>query len=132
MNDLLQLISQYTDFHYHELFVRELSDLIKHELSGHEREFTRLLIRQLSFINNMRSRVDQADSNEILKHTQRRFYSIHLTQKFFNIRFIIFVASDNNAVYFLSAFYERSGKKKTSYREFEPTLEDRLHDLGGI
>lgn len=129
MKDFLPLISQYTDFHYHELFIRELSNLLDDELSGHKREFVLMLTRQLRFIDTLRSRVNRADDNEILKHTQRRFYSIHLKQKFFNIRLIIFITADDSAVYFLSAFYERSGKRKTSYREYEPTLETRLHDL---
>ena len=129
MADSLNVIlNKYQDFVFHDLFISELSSLLKKELSGHEREFTRILLRQFHYINSFRSHVNNTDNNEKLKHANGA-YSIHLQQKNFNIRFLIHVSPDDTTVYFLSAFYERAGKGKTSYDEYIPILEQRLREL---
>lgn len=127
-NSLCSLLSRYPDFIFHDLFLSELSRLLKKELSGHEKEFTTVLLRQFHYIDSFRSHVNKTDRNEKLKYANGA-YSIHLKMKFFNVRFLIHVTPDDKNVYFLSAFYEREGKGKTSYDEYIPILKRRLQEL---
>ena len=132
MGDYLHsLMKKHSGFRVHELFIKELSSLINNELSGHSKEFASLLIRQLTWIDQFRSRVHETDNNEILKYVDKT-YSIHLQRKNFNIRLLIYITEDDRSVYFLSAFYERSGKKESSYEKYTPVLKQRIKDMGGI
>lgn len=109
----------------HPLFMKELSSLLKKDLKGKESHFFKILVNQLKNIEMFGILVHQTDNNEILRGLDGHFYSIHLSQSQFNVRLLIHISEDNR-VYFLSAFYERGKKKATDYSQYLPVLSDRL------
>lgn len=116
-------------FVFHKQFLQELGALLKNA-SGSEKEIFNLLVRQLGYVRDFNRRVNEVDSNEIIKHTKRCYYSLHLQGGRFNIRLIISFMMDNTPV-FLVAFYERSGKKKTNYSNYIEILDNRFKEIEG-
>lgn len=116
-------------FVFHELFIREFFEILKNA-SGSEREIFNHLIRQLGYVRDFGWRVNEVDGNEIIKHTKRSYYSLHLQSKMFNIRLIVGFLPDNTPI-FLSAFYEKAGKKKTNYSNYISTLDSRYQEIEG-
>ena len=57
-------------------------------------------------------------------------YSLHMQSKNYNVRLLISFDDDKNPL-FLSAFYERSGKKKTGYEAYTPTANARRNEMLG-
>lgn len=125
---LALLIGELNEFRLHKRFIKELSALLKKELKGKEERFFKILITQLKNIKDFGVMVHTVDDNEIIHGGDGHFYSIHFQQSQFNVRFLIYIFDDGTA-YFLSAFYERSGKKATDYTRHIPSLEQRLKDL---
>lgn len=135
----LELLKTYLNkygntFVIHPKFITELSSLIKKELKGQENLFFKRMVAQLDNIVTFRETVNTVDSNEILKAgntkngTPLKLYSIHITAKQFNIRFIICFNQKTNPL-LLSVFFERSGKKKTDYSSIIETATQRRLEL---
>lgn len=122
------LIKELQGFCLHERFIKELSALLKKELKGKESRFFKLLITQLKNIKDFGVMVHTVDNNEKIHGGDGHFYSIHFQQAQFNIRFLVYIFDDGTA-YFLSAFYERSGKRSSDYTNQIPVLEQRLREL---
>lgn len=127
---LKRLINIFDEFTLHIRFVDELNKLLKKELSGKEDIFFKILISQLNNIKTFRNMIHTVDSHEQLKGMDGHYYSIHLQQSQFNIRMLVNIP-DDGTVYFLCAFYERSGKKHTNYSNYTPVLIQRLNELLG-
>ncbi len=125
-----RLINIFCDFKLHRLFVDEIRKLLKKELSGKENLFFNVLITQLNNIRMFGKLINTVDSHEKLKGLDGHYYSIHLQQSQFNIRFLVYI-TDDNEVYFLSAFYERAGKKRTNYSTYTSVLLQRYNELLG-
>lgn len=129
--EALQLLISYLgSLTMHPQFLKELQNLLKKELKGKENRFFKLLVTQLKNIQDFGVMVHTVDSNEKIHGLDGHFYSIHFTQSQFNIRFLIHI-SDDNVVSFLSAFYERGGKKATDYSQYTSVLLSRLKDMEG-
>lgn len=77
---LKQHIEEYSErkFRFHPTFKKEFTQLLK-DASGQEKELFSLLIKQFYFVGELGLRVNEADSNEILKYSARDFYSLHLS-----------------------------------------------------
>lgn len=118
------------NFYFHSQFVKDLGDILSQNVSGHEKRLFQLLIKQLEYVKNMGVRVNEADSNEILSHTQtgRIYYSLHLTDKVLNIRLLMTFFGENEPV-FLAAFFERAGKRKSDYSKWIPIMERRRKQM---
>ena len=118
-------------FVFHSLFIKEFRNLLK-EASGHEKQIFSLLIKQLSFVKDMGVRVNEADSNEKLKGTNTNidYYSLHIQDKIVNIRMLI-TFENNNTPLFLSAFYERAGKRVTNYDLWILVIKERYEEMIG-
>ncbi|MDO4602369.1 MAG: hypothetical protein Q4B37_08880 [Eubacteriales bacterium] len=129
--EALQLLIFYLgSFSLHPQFLKELQNLLKKELKGKESRFFKLLVTQLKNIQDFGVMVHTVDSNEKIQGLDGHFYSIHFSQSQFNIRFLIHI-SDDNVASFLSAFYERGGKKATDYSQYTSVLLSRLKDMEG-
>lgn len=122
---LIENLEKYSQngFKFHELFWEEFQELLL-DAKGSEKEIFALLIKQMNFVKSLGREVYKADSNEIIKHQEREYYSLHLKGKNFNLRFLM-TFIENNPV-FLCAFYERAGKKATNYSTWTPVLETRV------
>lgn len=116
-------------FVFHSRFVEEFEELI-YDAKGMEKEIFALLIKQLSFVKQLKMRVHLADSNEKLMHQTGEYYSLHLKGKNFNLRLLLAFGKNGNPV-FLAAFYEREGKRATDYSKIMPVLETRFNELRG-
>lgn len=114
-------------YRFHTTFMKEFMELLLAS-SGHEKEIFNLLVKQLSFIKELKRKVHQADGNEIIKNTIRDYYSIHLSAKNFNFR-LLMTFDDNNNPVFLVAFYERAGKRKTDYTQYIKLLDTRYNEM---
>lgn len=129
--EILELMAKlFADLKMHPLFLKEIQHLLSKELRGKESNFFKILQTQLHNIEVFGSMIHTVDSNEKLKHSEKIFYSIHLQQSQFNVRFLIYITDDHIPL-FLSAFYERSGKKKTDYTTHKEVLESRLNQMIG-
>lgn len=116
------------EFRVHDEFLEELYSLLKNELKGKEKPFFKLLMTQLKNITEFGVMVHTVDRNEKIRGKNGHYYSIHFKQSQFNVRFLVYIFDDGKA-YFLSAFYERGGKKATDYTSHTSILERRLKDL---
>ena len=131
-NDALEILHKaFSEYSFHYQFIKELGELLKRELKGKEKAFFKCLATQLNQIKTLGILVNTADDHEIIKGFDGHYYSIHLRQNQFNIRFLTHISSDG-AVVFLCAFYERSGHHKTSYQDFLPVLEQRFREIQGV
>lgn len=109
------------------MFLQELKDLLN-DIKGHEAELFKLISKQFQFITALGTHVNEADSNEILKYkSEQLYYSLHLSSKNFNIRFVI-AFYDNKIPVFLVAFYERMGKSATDYSQYESPAKNRYNE----
>ena len=114
-NDMLAILAKLFDsFSFHDLFIKELSSILKKDLKGKEERFFKMLSTQLNHIR-----------------TFGHYYSIHLQQSQFNVRLLVYI-SDNDTSYFLCAFNEKSGKRKTDYSAYTKVMQERLKDFGGV
>ena len=72
--------------------------------------------------------VYKADNNEILKGEDGHYYSIHVENRQFNVRMLVYILS-NGKPYFLCCFNEREGKRKTDYTAYTKVMRQRLKQL---
>ena len=126
---LNQLSALFSDYVFHELFLSELYNLLTKELKGKEAKFFNILSSQLNNIRTFGRMVYTVDSNEIIKGMDGHYYSIHLNNSQSNVRFLVYIFDDSTP-WFLCAFYERSGKRKTDYSQYTPVLKRRFEELG--
>ncbi len=131
-NDLLLELALFlSGYRFHPKFLEEITALLLNDLSGKETAFFKKLRIQLNYISSFGRNIDQVSSNhEKLKGVSRNFYSIRIKAKQFNIRLLL-CFDDNDQPQFLSAFFERAGKRKTDYSTFIPVLENRYKELTG-
>lgn len=127
---LKELRKMLGEFPAHPRFIDEVFSLLKKQLKGKESRFFNILVTQLKNIRDFGIMVHTIDSNEKIHGGDGHFYSIHLKQSQFNIRFIVYIFDDGTA-YLLTAFYERSGKKVSDYTNHIPVLAARLEELKG-
>jgi len=90
-------------FVFHSLFIKEFRNLLK-EASGHEK------------LKGTNTNID--------------YYSLHIQDKIVNIRMLI-TFENNNTPLFLSAFYERAGKRVTNYDLWIPVIKERYEEMIG-
>ena len=112
---------------FHARFLEEFRTLLK-DASGHEKEILNLLVRQLGYVRDFGSRVNEVDGNEKIKYGDREYYSLHLQGKEFNLRFLMGFLADESPV-FLVAFYERSGKRVSDYSGYIDVLGQRYKEI---
>lgn len=122
------LIRELGEFPVHPRFMDELISLLKKELKGKEARFFKLLITQLKNVKDFGIMVHTVDNNEKIHGGDGHFYSIHLQQSQFNVRLLVYICDDGTA-YFLSAFYERSGKRASDYTKNITVLSTRLEEM---
>lgn len=78
-------------FILHRKFIEEINDLLKHDLRGKEARFFKSLTTQLNHIKTFGRLVHTVDDNEQIKGADGNYFSIHLQQSQFNVRFLIYV-----------------------------------------
>ena len=127
---LKQLAKILGSFSVHSQFMKELSGLLKKELKGKEVTFFTILTTQLNNLSSFGSMIHTVDGHEKLKGSDGHYYSIHLQNKQFNVRLIVYI-SDANEISLLCAFYERAGKSTTDYTRYTRIMEQRRYELKG-
>ncbi|MBR3933021.1 MAG: hypothetical protein IKJ68_03805 [Clostridia bacterium] len=102
-------------FLFHPEFLIEYDELIKE--SGEVRKINKLLVRRLYAIIELG---DPDDGLPWLEHLKAydNMYSLHINTNTQNYRLLF--SKSSNKKYFLHMFYERSGKKKSSYESHVP------------
>lgn len=127
---LAEYLDEYDDrFIFHEQFVQELIKIATTELKGNENEFFKLFVKQLKFIDSKRERIDEADSNEKLRHFPKGdWYSIHVSTKVVNVRLLIRFLLDHSPV-FLVCFNEKSGKRSSGYEQYKEVVVNRFKEI---
>lgn len=135
LKELLEYIQEYEErycYLFHIKFIEELSEIIKKDASGHERELFNIMIKQFGFVNTLNVRVSEADSNEILKDTgsDENYYSLHISNKTVNIRMLMRFTKDGRPV-FLAVFNEKAGKKKSDYTGWIAIIKKRYIRMEG-
>lgn len=131
---LIKHLTEYNTqgFIFHSDFIKELRELITKHSAGHEKELFNIMIKQFGFVNTFNTMVNTTDSNEILKGLKNEmdFYSLHIENKFLNFRLLMTFTPENTPV-FLVAFFEKSGKKVSSYDKYKPVLKTRYNQIVG-
>ncbi len=102
-------------FLFHPEFLVEYGELIKK--SGEEKKITNLLVKRLLAIKELGHPDDGLPWLEHLK-SYDNMYSLHINTNTQNYRLLF--SKSSNKKYFLHMFYERSGKKKSSYESHVP------------
>ena len=102
-------------FLFHPEFLIEYDELIKE--SGEVGKINKLLVRRLYAIIELG---DPDDGLPWLEHLKAydNMYSLHINTNTQNYRLLF--SKSSNKKYFLHMFYERSGKKKSSYESHVP------------
>ena len=132
LEELLKYLGEYPEFEFHELFLKEISNLLKKELKGQEKDFFKQMLTQFDNIKQFRKEIITVGDNELLSHIgdELSLYSIHIKKgSKFNVRLLMFFNNDNPT--FLCAFYEKSGKRQTGYEKFIKIAKKRYNELRG-
>ena len=110
-------------FHFHPKFYEEFAELTKK--SGVEQKIVRLFVRRLSAISQLKD-IDCGLS--WLEHLKMydNMYSLHVDTNEKNYRLLF--SQNSKGKYFLHMFYEKSGKKNTSYAKHVPIAIQRRED----
>ena len=129
--EVLKLLSKvFEGYIFHRLFIEELFELLNNNLKGKEKAFFKCLATQLKYIKSFGVMVNTADGHEKVLGFDGHYYSIHIEQSQFNVRFLVHI-DDDGTPKFLCAFYERSGHRRTSYDEYTDVLKQRFNELQG-
>lgn len=117
-DDVFNYLCQYLSrFLYHPEFITELQSLISGK--GFEARFFKLLVSRFTQLSALGQR---AVCLEEFEQITEDLFSMHFSQKDFNIRFLYGFLPNNQPVLLLP-FYERAGKRKTDYTSYiEPAL----------
>lgn len=87
------------------------------------------MVKQFAYIRELKLQIHAANGNEVLKYkSEQLFFSLHLSAKNFNIRFIMTFHNNQQPV-LLVAFYERAGKTKTDYSQYENIVKTRYAEI---
>ena len=132
LEELLKYLGEYPAFEFHELFLKDISNLLKKELKGQEKDFFKQMLTQFDNIKQFRKEIITVGDNELLSHIgdELSLYSIHIKKgSKFNVRLLMFSNNDNPT--FLCAFYEKSGKRQTGYEKFIKIAKKRYNELKG-
>ena len=127
---LEMLCKAFVGFSFHPQFIKELGYLLQNDLKGKEARFFKCLTTQLSYIRNLGVAVNNADGHEIIDGFDGHYYSIHIQQKQFNVRFLVHIDNCGNSV-FLCAFNERAGHRQTGYENYTDILQERFKEMQG-
>ena len=112
----------------HPLFIKDIENLLKRDLRGQEKEFWKLFLRQVSFIDQFPVQdLYRYDHNEKLKYNNQDIYSLHLQTKVFNLR--ILAEPRSETIVLLVMFNEKSGKRRTNYSYQLKKLGKRLEEM---
>lgn len=123
LKDYLKEFGSY-NFHFHPEFIRELVDIVRN--ISFQQTFFNQLVTVFNNLREYRYNIYQIDSHEHLKGSP--LYSLHIQCKNYNIRLLTTFNEIQEPV-FLLAFYERGGKRKTSYENHKPIAENRRQEL---
>ena len=126
---LTYLSSFFLEFNVHPSFLEELANILLKNISDRKR-FFRQLVTLLFNIKNFGFMINTVDHHEKIKYTDLSIYSLHLSSSQYNVRFLAYINNEGKC-YFLSAFYERNGKRKTDYSSQIAALKSRLEKLLG-
>lgn len=132
LEELLKYLGKYPTFEFHELFLKDISNLLKKELKGQEKDFFKQILTQFDNIKQFRKEIITVGDNELLSHVgdELTLYSIHIKKgSKFNVRLLMFFNGDNPT--FLCAFYEKGGKRQTGYDKFIKIAKKRYSGLKG-
>lgn len=124
LSDYLQCYGHY-NFHFHREFAKELITLVTKHVNTHD-SFLKQLVTAFNNIRHFTHNIHDVDNHEKLKRCP--FYSIHLQTREYNFRFLISFNNKDEPI-FLTAFYERAGKKQTNYDKPIETAQNRLKDI---
>ncbi len=113
----------FSNFLMHERFLLELIDLISG--SGYEKSFKKILMKQLYILSVRGVLATETKEFELIGDG---IFSMHLTGKGFNIR-ALYCFLSNSQPAFLTAFYERGGKKKTDYVPYLDVAQTRKREM---
>ncbi len=127
---LEMLCKAFAGFSFHPQFIKELAELLRGDLKGKESRFFKCLTTQLNYIRSLGVTVHNADGHEIIHGFDGHYYSIHLQQSQFNVRFLVHI-DDSGTPVFLCAFNERSGHRQTSYENYTDVLPARFKEMQG-
>lgn len=90
--------------------------------------FVNKLATQLIYLKDLREQTFTSFGNELLSHTKpiadEQYGSIHITSKGYNVRLL--VAIFHKRFYLLTAFDEKSGKKRTGYKKYLQIASERM------
>ncbi len=130
--DYLNEYSTSMGFYFHNKFCEELRTVISKNAVGCEKEVFSIMVKQFGFIKTMGYRVNEADSNEILKGIgqEQDYYSLHIQNRTVNIRMLLTFMDDCTPV-FLAAFFEKEGKKVSDYSQWKPIIKNRYKQITG-
>ncbi len=116
--ELLRMFGQAYEFH--PAFWEEFRSCT--EKSGAEREIVKQLVKRLQMMKELR--IDKGlPWLEQLKH-EENLYSLHLNAGHTNYRLLF--TKTISGKYFLTLFYERSGKRNSSYAPHIPVALERM------
>lgn len=115
LKELFEYIEEYKErdqYLFHMKFIEELSLLLSKDASGHEKELFNIMIKQFGFVNTLNTRVNEADSNEILKDTgdDGDYYSLHIKSKTLNLRMLMRFTEEKSSCFFGN--FSRKVRKK--------------------
>lgn len=127
---LEMLCKAFAEFTFHPQFIKELGELLKNDLKGKEPRFFKCLTTQLNYIKSLGVAVYNADGHEIIQGFDGHYYSIHVQQNQFNVRFLVHI-DDTGTPVFLCAFNERAGHRQTSYEIYTDILQERFKEMQG-
>ena len=130
LTQLVNFLETYKDCNYifHKEFIKELVNIATSV--SYQDVFLSQLVTILRNVREYKHRIYTIDSHEHLKWKNTSLYSLHMQSKNYNVRLLISFDDDKNPL-FLSAFYERSGKKKTGYEAYTPTANARRNEMLG-
>lgn len=126
-NILVSYLEEFDNVRFHSEFVREFSHILNNEAKGSEAKLLTKLITLLRLVEQQGHNIVNINGHERLKKANS-LNSLHLKGGTYNIR--ILSKEKSGVTYFLLAFNEKSGKKKTEYSNFiNPALE-RYKEMG--
>lgn len=122
-DDILKQIERvFKDFDIHKRMPSELLEIIKG--SGYEQKLFKLLLVRMKQLNQLGVRAANLAEFEQIND---EIYSMHMSQKEFNIR-ILYGFLPNGVPTLLLCFFERGGKRATNYSSQIPTAVERLRE----
>ena len=124
---LKALAKELANFIIHPNLIGELSNILKN--SGVEAKFLALLAARLKYLSEHGPlSIQYREGFESLTNKADNLYSMRLIGKTFNIR-ILYSFLSNGTPVLLLAFYEKAGKRVSSYEAHIPAAKTRLQSM---